>query len=52
MRVEALRGDGGGGAVQFLEPVKRGIGRSGGLVVVEPGEFVRPALGVGRGMVR
>ncbi len=44
MRVKALRGDGGRGAVQFLEPVKRGIGRPGGLVVVEPGNsYGRPS---------
>ena len=52
MGVEALRGDGGRGAVQLLEPVKGGVGRSGGLVVVEPGEFVRPAVGSVAGWIR
>ena len=45
MGVEALRGDRGRGAVQFLEPVERGVGRSGRRVVVEPGEFVAARRG-------
>ena len=52
MGVEALRGDRGRGPVQFPEPVERGIGRSGGRVVVEPGEFVGSAVFIRRGMIR